>query len=102
MGAGAYGQECKLSDPKLAYPKYTAALKAKGKSSCTVSGATFVGTNDKGVQYVETACADGAPGWVIAYDATTRAAGEVLSCSQASNAGAPCKLPTNGAGNKKS
>ena len=102
VAAGAYGQECKLSDPKLAYPKYTDALAAKGKSSCKVSGATFVGTNDKGVQYVETACSDGAPGWVIAYDAATRKATEVLSCSQATSAGAPCKLPTNVAGNKKS
>ena len=102
VAAGAYAQECKLSDPKLAYPKYTEALAAKGKSSCKVSGATFVGTNDKGVQYVETACADGAPGWVIAYDATTRKATEVLSCSQATSAGAPCKLPTNVAGNKRS
>lgn len=102
VAAGAYGQECKLSDPKLAYPKYSEALAAKGKTSCKVSGATFVGTSDKGVQYVETACADGAPGWVIAYDPATRKATEVLSCSQATNAGAPCKLPTNVAGNKKS
>ena len=101
VAAGAYGQECKLSDPKLAYPKYSAALAAKGKASCKVSGAAFVGTSSTGVQYVETACADGAPGWVIAYDAASKTAKEVLSCSQATSAGAPCKLPTNTAGNKK-
>jgi hypothetical protein len=98
--AGMYGQSCKLSDPALAYPKYTAALAAKGRASCKVSGASFLGTTPSGEQFVETACSDGLPGWVIAFNGMGYDAKELLSCQQATAQGVPCKLPTNVAGNK--
>ena len=91
---------CKLSDPALVYPKYTAALAAKGRATCKVSGALFLGRTQGGVEYVETACADGAPGWVIGFNEGTTTAGDLLTCRQASNSGLACKLPTNVAANK--
>lgn len=91
---------CKLSDPALVYPKYTAALAAKGRGTCKVSGAMFLGRTQQGLDYVETACADGAPGWVIGFPEGSMAAGDLLTCRQASNAGLPCKLPTNAGANK--
>ena len=96
----AGGSECKLTDKALVYPKYTEALAAKGRSTCKVSGASYMGRSQSGAEYVETACADGAPGWVIGFKPGTTAADEVLTCKQASNSGMACKLATNTAGNK--
>ena len=89
------GQTCKLTDASVVYPKYTAALVSKGRSACKVSGAGFLGRTQAGVEYVETACSDGAPGWVIGFKAGTNTADELLTCRQASNSGLPCKLPAN-------
>ena len=94
------GQACKLSQASVVYPKYTEALAAKGRSTCKVSGAGFLGRTTTNVEYVETACADGAPGWVIGFKAGTTTADELLTCKQANNAGLPCKLPTNTSANK--
>ncbi len=91
---------CKLSDPAVVYPRYTEALAAKGRGTCKVSGAQYLGRTQGGVDYVETACADGAPGWVIGFQEGTTTVGDLLTCRQATNSGLPCKLPTNTAGNK--
>lgn len=95
--AGAIGgSTCKLSDPSVVYSKYSDALASKGRNSCKVSGAQFLARTTDGTEYVETACADGAPGWVIAFtDASVK---ELLTCRQAGNSGLACKLPTNKAG----
>ena len=93
--AGALGQECKLSSADAVYPKYSSALAAKGKASCKVSGARFIGSTDK-ADYVETACSDGLPGWVLALSPGTENAQELLSCKQAASQGVQCKLPGNG------
>ena len=93
--AGALGQECKLSSADAIYPKYTGALAAKGKASCKVSNARFIGSTDK-ADYVETACSDGLPGWVLALTPGTETAQELLSCKQAAAQGVQCKLPGNG------
>ena len=99
--AGAVsGQSCKLTDAAIVYPKYTEALAAKGRSTCKVSGAGFLGSTTAGTQYVETACADGNPGWVIGFKPGTTVADELLTCRQATNAGLACKLPSNKAANK--
>ncbi len=94
------GQGCKLTQADVVYPKYTASLAAKGRNTCKVSGAGYLGGTQQGVDYVETACADGAPGWVIGFTRGTNTAADLLTCKQASNVGLPCKLPTNTAGNK--
>jgi len=92
--AGAIGQSCKLTDPSSLYGKYTEALAAKGKKTCKVSGARGVAMTADGATYVETACSDGLPGWVIAMNANG-STGEVLSCGQAKGAGLACTLPGN-------
>ena len=92
--AGAIGQECKLSDPSILYPKYSQALVAKGKGTCKVSGARFIGASPT-AEYIETACTDGLPGWVIAFDPGTDKAQELLNCKQAAASNIPCKLPGN-------
>lgn len=90
------GYRCSFTKPDAAFPRLTADLKALGKGSCTVSGARIIGqTATDG--FVEVACSDGLPGWVMAYPLNTTAprAKEVLSCLQAKGVGGGCKLPTN-------
>lgn len=88
------GYRCSFTKKDVVFPKLTAALRGLGKDSCTVSDARIIGkTPDEG--FVEVACSDGLPGWVIGYPNGSDTAKEVLSCLQAANIGGGCKLPTN-------
>ena len=88
------GYRCSFSKKDAVYPKLTAQLKSLGKGSCTVSDARVIGkTADEG--FVELACADGLPGWVLGYPADSDTPKEVLSCLQAANIGGGCRLATN-------
>jgi hypothetical protein len=84
---------CQLSSPALVYAKLTAGLAARGRASCKVSGARYVGSA-AGDDYIETACADGGPGWVIELTPTDEVK-TLLSCGQAKAEGLTCTLPTN-------
>ena len=95
--AGEFGPSgaCTLSSPTLVYAKYSAALAAKGRSSCKVSGARYLGQSPtSGDDFVETACTDGKPGWVIELTKADQVQ-SLLSCGQAKSVGLPCELPTN-------
>ena len=96
--AGKLGQECKLSKSDVPLKRYSDALVAKGKGTCKVSDARFIGSSPT-ADYVETACSDGLPGWVIAMAPGSQTVSELLTCKQATASGAPCKLPTNLKGN---
>lgn len=88
------GYRCSFTKKDAVYPKLSAALDTLGKGSCEVSDARIVGkSTDEG--FVEVACADGLPGWVIGYPNGSETPKELLSCLQAANIGGGCKLPTN-------
>lgn len=88
------GYRCSFTKKELVYPTLTASLRSLGKSTCTVSEARTMGkTPDEG--FVEVACADGLPGWVLGYPSGSETPKEVLSCLQAASIGGGCKLPTN-------
>jgi hypothetical protein len=90
------GYRCSFSKPDAVYPRLTANLASLGKGSCKVTGSRVIGqTATDG--YVEVACSDGLPGWVIAYPLkdTSGKPKELLSCLQAKGVGGGCKLPTN-------
>ncbi|CAN5465906.1 hypothetical protein BH10PSE3_BH10PSE3_28250 [soil metagenome] len=90
------GYRCSFTKPDVTYPRLSADLKTMGKGSCVVSGSRIIGqTPTQG--FVEVACADGLPGWVLAYPLgqTTPKPAELLSCLQAKGVGGGCKLPTN-------
>ncbi|MGR4865750.1 hypothetical protein [Caulobacter sp. LARHSG274] len=90
------GYRCSFTKPDAVYPRLTADLKGLGKNTCTVSGSRIIGqTATQG--FVEVACSDGLPGWVMAYPLgqTTPKPAELLSCLQAKGIGGGCKLPTN-------
>ena len=90
---GATGA-CTFSSPEPVYAKYSAALAAKGKSSCKVSGAKYLGRSGSNTDFVETACTDGKPGWVMELN-SGNAVVSLLSCGQAKAQGVACTLPTN-------
>ncbi len=84
---------CQLSSPTPIYAKFTAALAAHGRTTCKVSGAHYIGSGG-GEDFIETACADGGPGWVIEFTPTDEVK-SLLSCGQAKAQGLTCTLPTN-------
>jgi hypothetical protein len=84
---------CQLSSPTPVYAKFTAGLAAHGRTTCKVSGARYIGSAG-GEDFIETACADGGPGWVIEFTPTDEVK-SLLSCGQAKAQGLTCTLPTN-------
>lgn len=94
--AGAFNQRCQFSSPTAVYAKYTQSLAAKGKTSCKVSDARWIGRFEKeNTELIETGCADGNPGWVIELD-PRQAVKNVYSCGQArSMMSVSCQLANN-------
>ncbi|HTK33972.1 MAG TPA: hypothetical protein VL358_01630 [Caulobacteraceae bacterium] len=95
LQGGAYGVTCQLTPPAELYAKYTARLVAQGKTQCKVSAGKYLASTTEGADYIETACSDGLPGFVVAVDHATGATKDLLTCGQVARSGAPCTLPTN-------
>lgn len=90
------GYRCSFTKKDPQYARLTKDLVGFNKASCQVSDARAIGaTETEG--FVEVACSDGLPGWVLAYPlgVAKPAAKEFLSCVQAKGIGGGCKLPTN-------
>ena len=90
------GYRCNLTTPDAAYALLTAAVKkARPTSTCVVSGANFLGVNTE-AGFVEVACADKEPGYVLRYLKTTDVPSDAYYCTQAKTViGVTCALPTN-------
>jgi hypothetical protein len=88
------GYRCSFSKQDAVYPKLTSHLKSQGKSSCIVSNTNPIGRAETS-EFLEVACSDGLPGWVIEYVTGVEAPKSVLSCTQAKTIGGGCKLPGN-------
>ncbi len=92
---GELGQECKLGTSKQpVFDKLSASLASKGKGSCKVSNARYIGSGDGGASFYETACSDGGSGWVIRTVGAGYAADTLTPCAVATGQVA-CKLPGN-------
>jgi hypothetical protein len=89
------GYKCTYTKDADVYPQLFAQLKAKGKTTCQVNGARGLGKTAEGEQYVEVACADGGPGWVLDYPPNADQPSTLLNCTQAAGLGSGCQLPTN-------
>jgi hypothetical protein len=94
LQAHAEGYKCSYTDEKLGYPRLTAALKSKGRSTCVVNNGRHVGSSPE-EDFVEVGCADGQPGWVIAFASHTNTVTDVLNCGQADEIAGGCQLPAN-------
>jgi hypothetical protein len=92
---GSLGVACQLTQPTAVFAKYTEKLVSQGKNQCKVSGAKYLASTTAGSDFIETACSDGLPGFVISVDHSTGAVRELLTCGQAERSGAACTLPTN-------
>ena len=90
------GFHCNLTKAPAAYAALTAAVKkARPTSTCQVSESKYMGTSaDAG--FVEVACSDKEPGYVLRYLKTTDVAESALYCTQTQALiGTNCSLPTN-------
>jgi hypothetical protein len=90
------GYRCSFTKKDTQYARLTKDLVGFNKASCQVSDARIIGSTDT-EGFVEVACSDGLPGWVLGYPVGVAkpAAKEFLSCAQAKGIGGGCKLPTN-------
>lgn len=90
------GFRCSFTKKDPQYARLTKDLVGFNKASCQVSDARIIGATDT-EGFVEVACSDGLPGWVLGYPigVAKPPAKEFLSCAQAKGIGGGCKLPTN-------
>jgi hypothetical protein len=85
---------CTLTKPEAAYPRLTDDLKTLGKTNCAVSGSRIVGASPDHLSgYIEVACADGLPGYVIEYNMKPLTPKSPLVCASKPFGG--CTLPGN-------
>jgi hypothetical protein len=91
------GYRCSFTKPDAAFATLTADLNKVGKTSCTVSGSRFIGRTTDNQGFVEVACSDGNPGFVISYVITgpTFTPKEALGCSLAKGILGGCQMPEN-------
>jgi hypothetical protein len=89
------GYRCGFSKQDAAFPKITDDLKKLGKVTCAVSNARVVGVTKEKVGYLEVACADGAPGFLISYTVDDMNPKEAIACGIAGEVAGGCKLPGN-------
>lgn len=90
------GYRCSFTKKDTQYARLSQDLVGFNKASCKVSDVRVMGSTDN-EGFVEVACSDGLPGWVLGYPTGVAkpAAKEFLSCAQAKGIGGGCKLPTN-------
>jgi hypothetical protein len=90
----AEGYACSLSDKKLAFTAITDQLKAMDKKTCVASGISPRASAT--TAWIEVACSDGEPGWMIKYPRDSNTPSEVITCPEFTKRGAgECALPTN-------
>jgi hypothetical protein len=92
------GYRCGFTNADAALPTLTADLKALGKTSCVVSAQRFVARTTANTGYVEVACADGNPGYIIEYTAPALSPvkpTQAIPCVSAKDIEGGCTLPTN-------
>lgn len=86
---------CSLSKPSAAVASLTAELHALGKMTCEVSSARVVGVTTDKRGYIEVACSDGLPGYMIEYTVNPIKATTTIVCAEAKGIAGGCTLPTN-------
>lgn len=92
------GYRCGFTQANAALPTLTADLRTLGKTSCVVSGSRFIGRTADNQGFVEVACSDGAPGYIIEYKAPPLSAATptgATPCVQAQEIEGGCKMPEN-------
>jgi hypothetical protein len=94
LRAESEGFKCTFTQTAPLFAKLTEQLRAKGKTTCVVSNAASHGYADAPggkEDFVEVACADGGPGYVLHYAPGQALPIELLNCAQVKSSGG-CKL----------
>jgi hypothetical protein len=89
------GYKCSYTPVEALFPHLDAELKAKNKGGCVVSGARPFARGDDGSDFVEVACADGGPGWVLVYPVGAASPSELRNCVEVAKLAGGCQLPSN-------
>jgi hypothetical protein len=89
------GYRCSFTKPDAAFPRLTDDLKKLGKTTCVVSNAKVLGTTPDKLGYVEVACADGNPGYIVSYSLADMSPKDATACSFAKDMAGGCKMPEN-------
>jgi hypothetical protein len=89
------GFRCQLTEAGAAYPSLTNDLHKLGKTSCVVSSSSVFGKTKDNFGYIEVACADGTPGFLIGYTLPAMTPSEAVACGHAKFIGGGCTLPGN-------
>jgi hypothetical protein len=92
------GYRCGFTQASAALPTLTADLRTLGKNTCVVSGERFIGRTTDGEGFVEVACSDGLPGYIIEYKAPALSQAtptRATPCTQAQEIEGGCKMPEN-------
>jgi len=86
---------CSMSKPASAYGTLTADLRKLGKNTCAVSNERTVGLAADKTGYIEVACADGLPGYMIKYTIDPIRPTTAIVCAEAKGIAGGCVLPGN-------
>jgi hypothetical protein len=90
------GYRCSFTKPDAAVASLTADLNKLGKTSCVVSATRFMAKTTDGQGFVEVACADGNPGFVISYTVGPPVVPkEALGCAAAKGILGGCQMAEN-------
>jgi hypothetical protein len=89
--AEVVGYRCGATRGPTFYAGLTADLQKFDRKECTVSNSRMVGKTDKGTSYIEVACSDGLPGYVIEYKPDPVTPIAATACRLAGG----CQLPGN-------
>jgi hypothetical protein len=90
------GYRCSFTDPNAAVASLTADLAKLGKSDCVASAQRFMADTQDNKGFVEVACADGNPGFVVEYSTTpTVTPTEATACAFAKGVLEGCTMPQN-------
>jgi hypothetical protein len=89
------GFRCQFTQADAAYPNLTNDLRKLGQMRCVVSTSRVFGITKENIGYIEVACADGAPGYMIGYALPAMTPKQAVSCVEARLIGGGCTLPGN-------
>jgi hypothetical protein len=89
------GYRCGFTKADAALPTLTADLRTLNKTSCVVSGERFIARTTTNQGFIEVACSDGAPGYIIEYTSQPLAPTRATPCVQAQEIEGGCTMPQN-------
>jgi hypothetical protein len=89
------GFRCGFTPADAALPTLTADLRTLNKTSCVVSAERFIAATTTNQGFIEVACSDGAPGYIIEYTSKPLAPTRATPCVQAQDIMGGCTMPQN-------